>query len=556
MHPGKWSISVAFIRQNKLLVAGSVIAVIASNFLSVLLPLSIGKFYEIVFHDHGTKSRLMRVLSLDFGNATTFFIFFGILVVVKALITYLSNYWIGLVGERFSRNIRELAFSHQMHHSMESHRSKPVGNYLLRYSGDLLAIQKFISKGILMFAGDLFFMVCFTTLLWMLQPNLAVTVTGLFILAVVVFVLLSRVVRMRAMDRRNYRSSTLAFVSARLHSFNTIKSFNRERPETNFFRRRSRKLYRLGVRFLRLSSLVQSVLSLYFFITISIVMFEILRWENDLPKHDIFAFVLLLLYMQTVMKRVLRINVTWQVGVVSFNKLIALLRLPIDKRDGIVPKKSAGEIEVRNLQFSYSDGQSLISNVSFVLHPGTITLIKGPTGSGKSALLKLIQRIYHPQSGEILLDGKSYDELSPFAVRKNVTIVSQETPLLGRRVLDAITYNSSATNKRRAETELKNLGLSGDNSQLRLDTKIEGGGKNLSAGENLLLQFARALVTRKKIILMDEPFVNLDRDSLNNVINRLVAVKSKRTTVIVCENPPAQLPFDQIIVLENKIIQS
>ncbi len=544
-----------FAARNKILLTAALFALLLSNFLNVVLPLSIGWFYEIVLHEHGTKSRLLKLFPFQFTTLQQFSFLFLFLLLQKMLFVFLEKSLSGITGERFSRDVREMAFAHQLRHSLASHRLRPVGKYLLRYSGDLLAIQNLLVKGILTFTGDIFFLLAAFTSLFFLQQKLAAIVIASFLVTGGIIFLLSKVVRTAAWNRRSQRSQNLGFVSSRMQAFYTIKSFNRETPEENSFIKRSRKLYNLGVKFNIVSSFVQSLLPLFFFGTLLLVFYQVgelrLAKPYGITKGDVFVFVLLLLYMQTVMKRLLRVNLIWQVGIISFDKLLALIQLPDERRVGDkLPKETSGSIRLEKVSFAYNADRPVLNDFSCFVFPNSITLLKGKQGAGKSTLFKLIQKIYEPQSGKIFFDKTDYIELSAFEIRKEVTLVSSEAPLLGGTVFKAISYSTAEEKRDKAIAMLNRLNICfADNDAANLDFKLEDAGRNVSEGGRMMLQFARAFLTRKQFILLDEPFVSLGEESRSLVIEQLNKFKSKRTILIIANEVPQNLLIDQIIQL-------
>jgi len=550
--PGK--IILSFIGRNKWLMLAALIASLASNFLNVLLPLSIGKFYEITLPDSGSvKGKLMELLPFEINSARRFFIFFGCLILLKVLFAFFEKFGTGVVTERFARRIRERVFAAQLSHTLAAHRSKPVGKYLLRYSGDLRTVQNYLSRGILSFAGDVFFMICAFTGLWLINPYLTVIALVTFSMAGAVIFFLSRRMRNASVERRNQRSKALDFVSSRLSGFYTIKSFNRESVEEELYDHRSRKQYNAGVEYIRVQSFIQALMPGFFFGALALMLVMILKLGEGGAQPgfgDVFVFVLLFLYMQGVTRRLLRVNIIWQEGKISLAKLDSLLNQPLEKRvnsEALIETK--GGITFKNVSYSYDEKQ-VLKNVSFTIQPGSLVLIKGKQGSGKSTLLKMIQKIYEPQQGEILIDSLNYNALSPFEIRKEVTLVSAETPLIGNTVFRAVSYRDTGDRRENASKMLEKLNIRlAENEYENLDFRLDENAKNISDGQKIMLQFARALLTGKKIILLDEPFHNLDTASREIIVEQLNKLRDKRTIILISDYVPSGLAISQTIQL-------
>lgn len=552
----KKQLIIQFIGRNKLFVATSLIIISVSNFLNVLLPLSLGDFNAWALHEKGTKSRLLKELGFPIHSLAHFYIFFTCLILLKFIFTFLEKYTIGRTGELFSRDIRELLFSKQMYFSFESFNQRPVGKYLLRYSGDLLALQNYISKGILIYLGDLIFF--FVTMAVLLYINIKLAFIGLlvFLFGFLLIHIVSRKLKIAAILRRNQRSANLGFVTSRLNAFYTIKSMNRENPEITSFVNRSRKLYQLGLNYLKINSFVQALLSVFFFSALLFILYQttILREEKPyrISKNDFLIFVMLFLYAQTAFKRIIKVNTIWRVGNISFDKLIKLIQLPDEQRqtEALSQKKIKGDLSLHNIHFSYPNNPPVFNGFSVGFASHAMHVVKGNVGSGKSTLLKLIQKIYEPQEGELRIDEISYAKCSAFEIRKEMTIVSGETPLIGNSVFKAISYNTKLDKRDKALAMLNKLNLKfSDDDSENLNFKLQDGGLNISSGQRMLLQFARAFLTRKSILLLDEPFNHLDQASLDIIVNELNSIKRKRNIIIASAWVPDTLEVDHIVYL-------
>src|SRR5258706_540931 len=179
-----------------------------------------------------------------------------------------------------------------------------------------------------------------------------------------------------------------------------------------------------------------------------------------------------------------------------------------------------------------------------------ITWLSGIPGSGKTTLMKILTGLYRPQQGEITVDGKSIFSLSRHTLRKNITMVSDELPLLGKTIFECISYSRKEEKREKAKEVLEKLKfkLTG-NSESDLDYKIFDGGKNLSASQRKLLRIARALLTRKKFILMDEPVHDLYEPTRNNLAAVLEKLKGKRTVVVISSENISPGFYDNAIEL-------
>ena len=549
---------VKFFSRNKTLVLLTFVACITGSLLNVLLPLSIGKFYELLFQEGSTKGKLFDTLRIPVDTINSFFSFFLLLIGLKSLFTYCEKYFTGMAGERFSRNLRELLFQTQLSHPLSVHERKPVGKYLLRYSGDLNFIQRFISKGVIQFSGDVVFLVTAFFVLYLINAPLTLMVLAGLLLAIIAIMLLNKSVKSATSKRRNQRSAMLGFVTNRLQAFSTIKSFNREVPEVAQYNKLSGRMYELSIRYYRIYALVQAMLPLLFFGTLAVVLYFVatqLQAGSGVIHHaDVLSFILLLLYIQASIRRILSVNVVWQLGTVSFIKLLRIINLPVELRaEPATMEQVNGKISFNHVSFQYpSASVPVLNKISFIIQPGTVTWLKGPQGAGKSTILKMIQGLYQPDEGTISIDDIDYSRLAPNAIRKNVTIISNETPLLGNTVFKAISYSRSAEKRDKAAQLLERIGFSiAGKMDEALDFPLNDFASNISAGQRRQLMFARAILTRKKIMLIDDAFDDLDLQAKEILIQELQKLRPKRTIIIAGNQLPATLLADQTINLNE-----
>ncbi|MBA2407975.1 MAG: ABC transporter ATP-binding protein [Chitinophagales bacterium] len=544
------------------------LANLISSLLNVLIPLSIGRFYQLVLHDNSVKGKLFNALHISLQSVSEFFLFFVLIIITKSFITFVENFFAGVIGERFSRDLRELLFRTQLSQSVAINQIKPTGKYLLRYSGDLLFIQNFITKGVIQFTGDVMFMIAAVAVLLFINTLLTFIMIACIIVACTIIILLNKKVKVATLNRRNQRSTLLGFVANRMQAFFSIKSFNREIPEEIQYNKKSGRLYDFGISYLKVYSLVQALLPLFMFGTLTALLYFVNVQSEVKPygihRSEVLDFVLLFLYMQAVIRRILRVNLVWNMGNVSFTKLLRILNFPAEpKAEEPEIGEVSGRILFQNVSFQYGNSkQPILKNLSFTIEPNTITLIKGKQGSGKSTIIKMILAIYQCTSGKIFLDQYDYDLIAPNTVRRQAVVVSDEAPLIGNTVFRAISYSRADEKRARAAQWLERLNFHvAETEAENLDYHLDDFGKNLSAGQRKQLMFARALITRKKILLLDEAFDDLDEDTKKVIVDRINKQKSKRTIIVAANNLPSELKIDLVIdlnefQLQNQLVES
>jgi len=556
------SLIFGFARSHKLLLSGTIAALFVSRLLNVLLPLSIGLFVEIISAGNsGAKARLTHMIPLKIETADAFFKFFGVLVLLKGVLAFFEKFGVGIAGEAFSHDLRNRAFSSQMMQTMESHRSRPVGRYLLRYSGDLTTARNLLTKGLLGFAGDTVMLAGAFTLLFSMRASWALVVTGIFASSATAVMVLGRMLKRAAVTRDSHRSKTIDFVSSRLQAFLTVKSMNRENRELRLFRRQTGRQHAAARRHALVAGFIAAVTPFFFFSTVGCVLWLAYRdfesGTGPLATGDVLAFILLLIYSRGPLRRIQEATIHWQAGQHSLGNLARLLNLeaeprkpsPDDAASEDLKLGARAEVKVQELTFGYQDARPIFENINFHFKQGSITLI---SGDGKSSFLRLLLKFAEPAGGSITLGGLRLDQLTPFEARKLLALVSSDTPLIGKTVFEAISFRPKAEKRKKAARILGCLGFQqGDAEDDVLDLRLSSSDKILSDGESTLLQFARALMTGKKILLLDNSFEKLGDVKSRAVVKMLNRLKASHCIILAANRKPSGLNVDSELNLQT-----
>ena len=460
------------------------------------------------------------------------------------------------MGEKLTYELRNQLFAHQLRLETRIYEEKGVGKYLLRYSGDLKSIQNYLTKGIIGFGIDIFMILLF---LWVLSHiSHSLTLISFFAILFMLFPLsiLNYKLQDISEQRRNQKSGLLAFVSQRLQAIITIKAFNRERPEWERYLKRSTKNYQTSLQFHRLSSLIFILVPGLLYAMIAIIMYAI-YWQQshgmEIDQAALLSAFLLIITMLPVMRRCLRIMVCWKLGLISIRKLQRVLDLPIEQgnfQDELI--LGEGNIKLEKLSFGPAN-QRVFDELSAEWSQPGLHLVTGGTGSGKSLLIKILMGIYSEYEGDIYMDEQNIRQSDVKSLRKMLTVISADYPLLGKSVFEAISYSRKASKRKGAALMLDRVQQDlGENAKLSLDDRIGSQGLGLSKGQERILLFTRALLTRKPILLLDEPFSSIEPHIQQHLLKLIKRLRKKRTIILFLkQNDLAKLSFDSVLDLDS-----
>ncbi len=537
-------------QQHRLLVLLLMGTGLVNSLLILLLPLCLGRFYEQVFGGVSNRSMALTVLGLGGIAGTTwtsFFTLFGGLIGLRGLAEYAENQLKGRLGEAAVQAIRERVFAHHLALPAQIHHQKAVGKYLLRFSSDFGSIRQYLIKGMVGFTRDVLFMLlAIGVLLW-----LNASLTGLLLISVLPFVLLFYWVNGRlgayADRRRNVRSAYLNHVITRLTTFETIKVFNRNPVENEQFNSRSENLTTANKNVIRWQSGLTALVPVAVYTLLMILMLGVHNGiPNGLSRANggvLVTFMLLVLSLRPVFRRLLRVGTIWRAGRTSLHKLADFLTQPteaVSHQAELTVKQ--GTIAFHSVSFAFEPSRPVLTDLSFSVAGGTTVQLTGEAGTGKTTLLKLLLRLYDPTDGNILIDGQDLATCSPVSVRKQLTLASPEVPLMGRTVFEAVSYSRRADKRPRAQKFLDQLQTLAElPHRLTLNDPIGEQGSLLSTGQRSVLRLLRALLTRKPILLLDEPFEGLSESGIAQLFDWLQQPNRQPHTVLLVSSRP--LPF-------------
>lgn len=553
----KKTLLIAFIKENRKVITGSFVFGLFSIITTILIPVFLGKYYQIALQRHSTRGKMFDVLFGNIKGVEVFFMSFAILILCKLLFDFLMKYYMGISGELLSKNIRERLFARQLNAKLEVHEKKETGLYLLRYSGDLSAIQNYLTKGIITFFNDCMHLILALVVLSLLNAKLTLILLASYPIIFVTILYLNQKLKILTRKRRNRRSSNLSFVSSRLNSLLTIKAFNRQSIENEKYTKGSTELYLYGKRYYRLYSFIYALLPFMLYSMLAIILwvaFDMkINSHHKIHGHDLLTFIMTMVNVIPVFKRILSVNFVWQAGDISFIKLLRVFNANQENiSDEETKLSSSGTIEFKDVSFAFAKGENIISHLSFSIPSNSLTLISGKHQSGKSTLLKLITGLYEAKEGEILVGNANVATTNKKLLRKKITILSDEFPIIGKSVFEAISYSRKEEKRQPAFAMLQKLGYAKPTDDISLlDEPIFENGKNISYSQRKILMLARALLTNKKIILLDEPFEGLDETLVNRLIDVIETYRAKHTIMIVDRNKYRQLHYDFELQLDE-----
>jgi len=474
-------------------------------------------------------------------------------VILGALRTYVFSHTTSRVdvelGARLFRHLTSLPIAY--------FEARQTGQSVARVR-ELETIRNFLTGSGLTLVIDLFFTVVFFVVMWMFSPLLTLIVLGSIPFYVAVAVIVTPILRKRLEEKFQRGAANQAFLVESVTGVETLKAMAVEPQMQRHWEdqlvgyvQASFKAANLGNvagQTTQFISKAVTALTLWFGARLVI--------DGDLTVGQFVAFNMLSGRVAAPILRLAQLWQDFQQFRISIDRLGDILNSPTEVEGGggrsALPRIQ-GKIDFDHVIFRYRPGgPEILKDVSLEIAAGEVIGIVGPSGSGKSTLTKLVQRLYVPESGRVLIDGVDLAMVDPAWLRRQVGVVLQENVLFSRTVRENIALADPGMPMERVVQAAQLAGAHDFVLELPqgYDTRIEERGANLSGGQRQRIAIARALVTDPRILILDEATSALDYESEYAIQQNMQAIVRGRTVIIIAHRLAAVRPCHRIVTIE------
>ena len=476
-----------------------------------------------------------------------------------------QSYNIQSVGQRLTARIRNDLFAHSMSLSLRFHDKMPVGKLLTRLTSDVDALSEVFGSGAVGVLADFVSLIVISVTMILIEWRL-----GLLLLIVQIPVTLFILWLQKRYRKQNYKvreelSQLNANFQENLQGLEVVQMFRRESLNgQNFFKTGTNYKHAVnGTIFYdsSISAFIEWVSLAAVALVISLGGYMVTAGAMGLGTLTTF-----ILYSQRLFEPLRQLAERFtqiQGGLTAVERISELLEKKIEIYDQINHKAGnkelsnsnktvLGEVLFENVSFFYRKDEPIINDLSFKIKPGDHVALVGPTGSGKTTLIRLLCRLYEPQKGNIYIDGQNIKSIPIASLRKQLGVVLQDTFLFSGNVADNLRLDSSIDNQRLKDI-CSDLGLDNLLKKLPngLDTYIRERGGNLSSGERQLLSIARVAIRDPKVLIMDEATAFMDPSTEATLQRDLDRLLEKRTALVIAHRLATIEASDRILVMRK-----
>ncbi len=480
----------------------------------------------------------------------------GVLV-LEVIFQFLFVYFANWLGQEVVRDLRVNLFKHMLNFKMTYFDKSAVGRLVTRAVSDIETIASIFSQGLFMIISDILKMLVVIGFMfyqsWQLTL-LVLTVLPLIMYATRVF---QKKMKVAFEEVRTQVANLNTFVQERITGMKIVQLFTREKEEYKNFKEINDKHRNAWVKTVWYNSIFFPIAEMATSITIGlIVWFGGLRAVADdgITLGVIIAFIELSQLLFRPLRQIADKFNTLQMGMVAANRVFGILDTDssISNVGKIEVKDLKGEIEFKNVRFSYTDDEEVLKGVSFKANAGETIAIVGATGAGKSTVINLLNRFYEIDSGQILVDGIDIKDITLESLRSEIAVVLQNVFLFADTILANINLSNPDITEEDVINAAKQIGIHDFINTLpnAYHYNVKERGAMLSSGQRQLISFLRSYMSNPSILILDEATSSVDTYSELLIQEATDKITKGRTSIVIAHRLATIKKADKIMVMD------
>ena len=482
------------------------------------------------------------------------------LILVETAMRFLFSFTTALLGQSVVKDLRVATYKKIMSLNLSQFDKTPIGTLTTRTINDIESINDIFSDGLVPIIADLLSIFCVLGVMFWMDWQLTLIALIPFPIIIIATWYFKNSINHSFFKVRNAVASLNAFVQEHLTGMSVVQAFASEDRELKKFKKINKEHRNANIKAIFAYSVFFPIVEIVLALSVGLVVWftskEALHLQQS-QQGTVMAFILFL----NLLFRPLRViadkfNIL-QMGIIASERVFMVLDnddvTPPAPPDAYRPEIVKGKIDFENVVFEYTAGVPVLKDISFKVKPGETIAIVGHTGSGKSTIISLLNRLYHIQQGYIKIDDVDIEKFDTDILRKNIGVVLQDVFLFSGSVMDNITLRNPDISKEKVIAAARLIDM--HDFILRLpggyDYNVMERGATLSLGQRQLLSFIRAMLYNPSILILDEATSSVDTQSEMLIQHAIDTLIQGRTSIVIAHRLSTIRKASKIIVLDK-----
>ena len=499
-------------------------------------------------------------------------IMFGVLL-LQVIFQFLFIFYANFLGQYIIKDIRLQLFKKISHFKMSYFNNTAVGKIVTRAVSDIETIASIFGQGLFTIISDLLKMIVIIIVMLVKNWQLALIVFSALPILIYATKVFKEAMKSAFKEVRAEVSNLNSFVQERLTGMKIVQLFNREKLEYNQFNEINEKHKKAWVKTVWYNSIFFPLSEIIPSIVLGIVVWyggNDMLSSGSTSSGEIIGFIMMNQMLFRPLRHIADKFNTLQMGMVAADRVFDIIDESNNTENLVLKGDNSslniqhstfniqGNIEFKNVSFSYIENEEVLKGVSFKVSKGQTIAVVGATGAGKSTIINLLNRFYQINKGEIILDDININQYDLTNLRQQIAIVLQDVFLFSDTIYNNITLNNSDISLEEVKKAAKQIGIHSFIMSLpnNYQYNVKERGVMLSSGQRQLIAFLRAYVSNPSILILDEATSSIDSQSELLIQKATNLITKDRTSIVIAHRLATIKKADKIIVMDSgKIVE-